>query len=134
MTPPSSDQELDLQVSPLKDCPSTPNCVCTLASRSEQAMPPLPFQGSAAGAIDSVAMLLESQPRVSLLERREDYLHVVFASLVFRFKDDVEFYADEQSGLLHFRSASRLGYSDMGANRRRMERLSELLILKLKNG
>lgn len=97
-------------------------------------MPPLPFQGSAESAIDKVAKLLETLPRVREAERRKDYLHVVFASLIFRFKDDVEFFADEQRGLLHFRSASRLGYSDMGVNRRRMERISELLILKLKNG
>lgn len=127
----NSEHEFDSQGSPLLDCPSTPNCVCTLASRPEQAMPPLPFQGSAASAIGKVVELLETLPRVRVVERRDDYLHVVFASLVFRFKDDVEFYADEQRGLLHFRSASRLGYSDLGANRSRMEgiiaRLGELL-------
>ncbi|MCC7335798.1 MAG: DUF1499 domain-containing protein [Pirellulaceae bacterium] len=120
--------------SPLPDCPDKPNCVCTQATRPEQAMAPLCFSGSAAEAIEQVVRQMEKLPRVGIIERRENYLHAVVSSLVFRFKDDVEFYADEQSGLLHFRSASRLGYSDMGANRRRMERLSELLILKLKNG
>lgn len=120
------------QGSPLHDCPSTPNCVCTIASRPAQAMPPLPFQGSAASAIDRVAMLLQTLPPVRLVERRDNYLHVVFVSLFLRFKDDVEFYADERRGLLHFRSASRRGFWDLGANRSRMERLSELIIWKLK--
>lgn len=90
-------------------------------------MAPLCFSGSAAEAIEQVVRQMEKLPRVDTIERRENYLHVVVSSLVFRFKDDVEFYADEQSGLLHFRSASRLGYSDMGANRRRMERICEWL-------
>jgi uncharacterized protein (DUF1499 family) len=41
--------------------------------------------------------------------------------MIFRFVDDVEFYIDERANLIHFRSASRLGYSDMGVNRKRME-------------
>lgn len=90
-------------------------------------MPPLPFRCSAESTIDRLAKLLETLPRVRVVERRVDYLHVVFVSLVFRFKDDVEFYANERRGLLHFRSASRLGYSDFGANRRRMEGICERL-------
>lgn len=90
-------------------------------------MPPLRFSGSAAQAIDRVAGLLAKMPRVRVVEQRENYLHAVFSSLIFRFRDDVEFLADEQSGLLHFRSASRLGYYDFGANRRRMERLTKQL-------
>ncbi len=52
---------------------------------------------------------------------REDYLHVEFTSLIFRFKDDTEFYLSIEDAKIHFRSASRLGYSDLGANRKRME-------------
>ncbi len=94
-------------------------------------MQPLRFSGSAAQAIEHVASLLSTMPRVRVVERRENYLHAVFSSLIFRFRDDVEFLADEKSGLLHFRSAARLGYYDFGANRRRMERLSELLSKQL---
>lgn len=90
-------------------------------------MQPLKFSGSDAQAIDRVAALLSTMPRVRVVEQRENYLHAVFTSLVFRFQDDVEFSADGDSGLLHFRSAARLGYFDFGANRKRMERLTELL-------
>lgn len=111
----------------LPDCPDRPNCVCTQATRAAQAMAPLPFTGSAAAALEQVARLLQTLPRTRIVERSEGYVHAVFTSLLFRFQDDVEFYADPQLGLMHFRSASRVGYSDLGANRRRMERLSELL-------
>lgn len=90
-------------------------------------MQPLKFSGSEAEAIDRVAAVLSTLPRVRVVEQRENYLHAVFRSLVFRFPDDVEFLADGDSGLLHFRSAARLGYYDFGANRRRMERLTEML-------
>lgn len=111
----------------LADCPDKPNCVCTQATRQQHKMAPLPFKGSAAGAIQQVVQQLEKFPRVNIVERRENYLQAVFSSLLFRFKDDVEFYADEQTGSLHFRSASRLGYSDFGVNRRRMEQLCQRL-------
>jgi len=51
------------------------------------------------------------------------YLHVEFRSTLFRFVDDVEFVIDEPQGLIHIRSASRVGYSDLGANRKRMEKI-----------
>ncbi len=90
-------------------------------------MAPIAFIGSAAEMIERVVAVLEKEPRVQIAERRADYVRAVFVSLVFRFRDDVEFYADQQTQLLHFRSASRLGYSDLGANRKRMERLAERL-------
>ena len=42
-------------------------------------------------------------------------------SLFFRFTDDVEFFVEVESGRVHFRSASRVGRSDLGVNRERME-------------
>jgi uncharacterized protein (DUF1499 family) len=50
----------------------------------------------------------------------------VFTTRLFRFKDDVEFYIDADEGQVHFRSASRVGYSDMGANRKRYQAFKEL--------
>ena len=108
-------------------CPDKPNCVSTQGTRAEQTMQPLTFRGSEGQAIERIAAILSSMPRVRVVVQQENYLHAVFSSPVFRFRDDVEFLADGDSGLLHFRSAARLGYYDFGANRRRMERLSELL-------
>jgi uncharacterized protein (DUF1499 family) len=90
-------------------------------------MAPLQFKGDCDQVIGQVETLIRQLPRVRVVERRENYLHTTFTSLVFRFVDDVEFYADSQSQLLHFRSASRVGYSDLGANRKRMDRITQLL-------
>jgi uncharacterized protein (DUF1499 family) len=52
-----------------------------------------------------------------------NYLHVEMRSLMFRFVDDVEFSLAASAGLIHVRSASRVGYSDFGVNRKRVERI-----------
>ena len=62
-------------------------------------------------------------PRAKLVEEDEDYLHYEFTSLLLRFVDDVEFVFDDATRTIHFRSASRTGYSDLGVNRRRMEEI-----------
>lgn len=110
----------------LSDCPAKPNCVCTTASRSSQEMPPLYFSGSAEEAIQEVAELLCLWPRVSIEVRSGSYLKATVRTRWLRFIDDVEFLADT-AGRLDFRSASRLGYSDLGANRRRMEAMAQAL-------
>jgi len=56
---------------------------------------------------------------------KENFLHVEFTSKIFRFVDDVEFYFNAP-GIIHFRSASRIGHSDMGVNRHRMEEIRHL--------
>jgi uncharacterized protein (DUF1499 family) len=61
-----------------------------------------------------------SFPRAQIVTRTDDYLHIEFRSLIFRFIDDVEFWVNPAEEVIHFRSASRIGYSDLGANRKRM--------------
>lgn len=104
----------------LQDCPRSPNCVCTQASRPAQSMPALRFSGTSEEAIATVTDYVASLPRTEIVSRRSNYLHVIYRSRLIGFIDDVEFFADSRSHLLHFRSASRVGYSDLGANRRRM--------------
>ena len=72
---------------------------------------------------EPVALLVTSRTRI--LTKEEDYIRVEYTSRLFRFVDDVEFYFPEEP-VIHVRSASRLGYSDLGANRRRVERIREL--------
>ena len=61
------------------------------------------------------------------MEEDETYLHVEFTSRIFRFVDDVEFVFEDETKTIHFRSASRTGYSDFGVNRNRMEEIRRLL-------
>ena len=108
----------------LAPCPKTPNCVSTQASSPDRQMAPIPFTGDLETARIRLLALLAKEPRVEVVETREDYVHAVFTTRLMRFKDDVEFAFDAENGVIHFRSASRVGRSDFGANRHRMERVT----------
>lgn len=114
----------------LAPCPSSPNCVSTQADPADSihAMPALPLTLPVAEAQARLREVLAAQPRVEVLRDEPGYIHSVFRSATMNFPDDVEFYLDEAAGLIHFRSASRLGYGDMGANRARMEQISAELM------
>jgi uncharacterized protein (DUF1499 family) len=108
----------------LRPCPDRPNCVSS-QEPGAAAVAPLPFSGEATAALDALQSLLLAQPRTELRSREEAYLHVTFTTPWLRFTDDVEFLADPAAGVIHVRSASRWGYSDLGLNRRRVEALAE---------
>jgi uncharacterized protein (DUF1499 family) len=105
-------------------CPATANCVSTRATRPAQLMPPIAFEGSPADAIARLRRLLAAMPRVRIVEDDGGYVHAEFRTAVFHFVDDVEFEVDGAARVIHFRSASRLGRSDFGTNRRRMSDLT----------
>lgn len=69
--------------------------------------------------------IISTYPGTKLISERSDYLHFQFVTKVGKFTDDVEFYFDGDSELIHFRSASQKGYGDMGANKRRMKRIAK---------
>ena len=107
----------------LADCPVSPNCVSTQADDTEHRMEPIPFTGSPDEAMQRIKDLVAQMPRTKIVTVEDNYLHAEFRSAIFRFVDDVEFMVDPEAQLIHFRSASRVGYSDMGVNRRRMEEI-----------
>ena len=107
----------------LADCPSSPNCVSTQAGDAEHRMEPIPFTGSSDEAMQRIKDLVAEMPRTKIVTVENNYLHVEFRSAFFRFVDDVEFLIDAEEQVIHFRSASRVGYSDLGVNRRRMEQV-----------
>jgi uncharacterized protein (DUF1499 family) len=72
-----------------------------------------------------ILRVVDKMERTTIIARREDYLHVEYRTKM-GFVDDVEFYLNEQTQTVHFRSASRLGYSDLGVNRKRMEEFTIL--------
>ncbi|MBA5865649.1 MAG: DUF1499 domain-containing protein [Nitrospira sp. CR1.3] len=115
----------------LTPCPSSPNCVSTLSKDDGHAIAPLRYRKSRAEAKAVLTEAVASLPRVRLVEEDETYLHYEFASWLLRFVDDVEFLFDDDSKTIHFRSASRTGYGDLGVNRRRMESIRNLVEGKL---
>lgn len=107
----------------LAACPNSPNCVSTQAGDEPHRMAPWPFHGEAAQVKQQLMALISRQPRMRIVTQTDNYLHVEATSRLFRFVDDVEFLIDPANSVIHFRSASRVGYSDLGANRARMEKL-----------
>jgi uncharacterized protein (DUF1499 family) len=115
----------------LAPCPSSPNCVSTQAQDEGHAIAPFRYQKIRAEAKEALKAIIRTLPRTKLVEEDETYLHYEFTSLLLRFVDDVEFLFDDDAKTIHFRSASRTGYGDLGVNRRRMEDLRKLIEGKL---
>ena len=115
----------------LAPCPSSPNCVSTQALDEGHAITPIRYRKSRAEAKEALKEVIRSLPRAKLVEEGESYLHYEFTSLLLRFVDDVEFVFDDDAKTIHFRSASRIGYGDLGVNRARMEQVRSLVGEKL---
>ncbi len=116
--------ELGVHDGKLAPCPDKPNCVSSQATDSEHAVSAIRYNGNTAAAKMHLLNVLHDQPRMSLLQVTDNYMHAVFRSATFGFPDDVEFYFDEPAKVIHVRSASRMGYGDMGVNRARVAQLS----------
>lgn len=108
-------------------CPSSPNCVSTQAQDEGHAIRPFRYRKSRAEAKEALKEVIRFMPRTKLVEEDETYLHYEVTSLLFRFVDDVEFLFDDDTKTIHFRSASRTGYGDLGVNRTRMEQVRSLV-------
>ena len=114
------------------DCPDKPNCISSKSMISAQMLSPLKYKGTKLEAKETLLKVLESMPRTRVSTNTENFLHIEFTSKIFRFVDDVEFYFDNPE-MIHFRSASRIGHSDMGINRDRMGEISRLFFEATKN-
>jgi len=107
----------------LAPCPSTPNCVSSQASDEPHRVAPFPFAGPPDEAMRKMNDIVRSLPRTVVVTFTGTYLHAECTSLVFRFVDDVEFLVDGAAKVIHVRSASRIGRSDLGVNRTRIEQI-----------
>ena len=105
----------------LAPCPDRPNCVSSLAEDATHRVEPLTFDGSPEQALKRLRRIIEAMRRATVDEVAENYLKASFRSRLFRFTDDLELLVYPRAGLVHIRSASRIGYSDHGVNRSRVE-------------
>lgn len=105
----------------LTPCPDSPNCVSTQATDELHAITPIAYDDETAAAYAALLAILQADPTYTIITDMPTYIHAEARTAVWQFIDDVEFTFDEAAGLIHFRSASRLGYGDAGANRQRME-------------
>ena len=101
-------------------CPGTPNCVSTKNINTKNYILPIYYKGSRDDAKSILLLAIKPIKSVSIKKELDQFIHIEVTSKIFGFVDDVEFYLNEP-GTIHFRSASRVGYSDLGVNRERME-------------
>lgn len=106
-----------------KPCPDTPNCVSTQADPQDEThyVEPIPFDGSREQLLALLEEWIHARDGTEILSRSDDYLHAVFSSKFFGFKDDLELYIPDAAHHVHLRSAARVGRGDMGVNRSRYQ-------------
>lgn len=112
----------------LAACPASPNCVSSDAGDDTHRALPFTFNGSADDAWQAAKSSVLALPRTRIITETADYLHAECQSAVFGFVDDLELHLRRDASLIAFRSASRLGHSDFGVNRARIETLRASLI------
>ena len=108
----------------LAPVPRTPNAVSSQSEAETTRVEPFPFKQS--GLIESkTAMLqiLNTFNDIDIIKEEKNYIHAVSTTATWHFHDDLEFFFDERIRAVHFRSASRIGYSDLGLNRKRYKQL-----------
>ncbi len=112
----------------LLPCPKSPNCVSSQAlSDSSHFVAPFAIKTSSDKAWTVINNVLKNQSRTVISKETDDVIEAEVTSLVFRFVDDVQILLDKEAGLIHIRSASRTGHSDLGVNRKRVETMREQL-------
>jgi uncharacterized protein (DUF1499 family) len=108
----------------LAPCPESPNCVVSFADKADEqhAIAAIAYSDNN-HIMQQLKALLEASENAEIVSVSEYYVHAEFVSSLMRFVDDVEFYIVPEQQLIHVRSASRLGRSDFGVNRQRIEML-----------
>ena len=120
----SSPTDIGINNGKLAACLTTPNCVSSQAptSDTQHAIAPLQMSGDVPTTMATLKGVIQAMPRTNIIRETNNYLYVEFTSKLMRFVDDVEFYIDDPK-MIQVRSASRLGESDLGVNRQRIEEI-----------
>lgn len=103
--------------------PRTPNAISSQTSDIKKKVDPFPFNQNLTESKTSLKIILTDFEDLDIMDESKNYIYAVSTSKTMRFHDDIEFFFDERSKVVHFRSASRVGYSDMNVNRKRYELL-----------
>ncbi len=123
-TPPT---DIGLHDAQLIACPTSPNCVSSSARDDEHYIAPIAYSADKDAVLDKLVAIINNQPRTEIIEQTDDYILVEFTSRLMGFVDDAEFYFLPNEKAIAMRSAARLGESDLGVNRRRLEQFRLVL-------
>lgn len=117
----------------LIDCPDSPNCVSTQTAKEKAQIEPIAYSIEDEAAWLLLVELMEEDKLANIIKKDDNrYMHISYYTKSKIFIDDVEFLQDASNNLFHFRSASRVGHSDLGANRKRMEKIRNAFLDKQK--
>jgi uncharacterized protein (DUF1499 family) len=106
----------------LAACPGTPNCVNSQSDNAQSKIDALPGV-----SIAELKKVVTAMAGATVIKETDNYLYAEFKSKLMGYVDDVEFYLDSGSNSVQVRSASRLGKSDLGVNRKRVEEIRSKL-------
>ena len=109
----------------LKEMPSTPNAVSSQTTDRDKFVPAWPYNGSKEQAKKNLLGMLKGYEGVRIVQVNNDYVYAVATSTLMKYKDNIEFYFNDAAQQIEFRSASRVGYSDAGFNRKRYDEMKK---------
>ncbi|MEL6940262.1 MAG: DUF1499 domain-containing protein [Cyanobacteria bacterium J06598_1] len=107
----------------LAACPATPNCVVSQGADEEHSIAPIYYEGDRATVRASILDILSVVPRTEVITQNDDYILAKSESRLMGFVDDTEFYFPKDEKVIQVRAAARMGESDLGVNRRRIEQI-----------
>ncbi|MTJ10280.1 DUF1499 domain-containing protein [Anabaena sp. UHCC 0204] len=114
---------LGIESGHLSPCPASPNCVVSQNADAQHAIEPITYHIDRDKAREILLKVLTVVPRTEVIEQTDNYIHALSKSRIFKFVDDVEFYFPSDESVIHIRSSSRVGESDLGVNRTRVEQI-----------
>ncbi len=124
--------ELGLLDGRLRPCPSTPNCISSEGQGGYAFVEPLAYSATTTDAWQAIKQTVIATGG-DIVSEQNTYLHATYATPLLRFIDDVEFRLDENHNVIHIRSASRVGRSDMGMNHKRVARIRTMFEKQIKS-
>ncbi|MCT4584581.1 MAG: DUF1499 domain-containing protein [Peptostreptococcaceae bacterium] len=117
----------------LAKMPNSPNAVSSQANDSKKKVEEIKYIENKSISKAKIESIIKNYKSAKIITNNENYIHVVFSTNTMKFKDDVEFYFDDKNQVIHYRSASRIGYSDMGVNKARYDELVAIYKKALEN-
>lgn len=107
----------------LAGCPASPNCVVSQGADEDHAIAPIAYSGDRATARTNLLDIIGVVPRTHIVSQSDDYILAESESRLMGFVDDTEFYLPQGENVIQVRAAARMGESDLGVNRRRIEQI-----------
>lgn len=127
---PKSETKVGLIDGKFSPCPKMHCCVSTMSDIDDKKhyIEPISYQEDIGKAMDKIINIVNSMKRTKILKKTDNYIHALFTTALIKFKDDVQFYFDDNHKIIHFKSQSRLKGYDYNTNRNRMEKIRKLFL------